>query len=199
MSSHASALQSSSAPAAGGQTGNHKRGTDWASSPMGPPSAWPPLLGAAVQVCLSSAAPALICWGPELILVCNDAAFDLFGDCQEALLGRPLTEVESRFGRMALGQIRKVQNSGGAAISTFEEKTLSIRNQAKRRLALTCTPLRNSDGSVAGYSLSCSSETPANGTNREMRESEQRLRLALQVGRLAIFDLDLRTDEFTWS
>jgi signal transduction histidine kinase len=49
------------------------RDHDWNSHPLGAPPAWPPSLRSALGICLTSPLPMLICWGPELTLLYNDA------------------------------------------------------------------------------------------------------------------------------
>lgn len=182
-----------------GGTAHRVEAMDWVSGSVGPPAQWPPLLRAAVELCLSSATPAAVCWGPELSLICNDALLDMIGDPDGDVLGRPLCTISSKFGRLALKQVRKVQASGSAETLVFKDKTIASGDHANGRHALTCVLLRNPDKSVAGYLLYCSEVSSLVGVDRGLREREQRLRLALHVGRLAIFDLDVKTKEFTWT
>ena len=50
------------------------RGRDWAATPLGPVEEWPSRLQAAVEICLGSAFPTFVWWGPELLQLYNDAA-----------------------------------------------------------------------------------------------------------------------------
>jgi signal transduction histidine kinase len=76
--------------AAGGAAGARMGAFDFAGSPLGPVDRWPGSLRSAVAVCLESAAPVAVCWGPELVLLANDAFCDLLG---ERPLPRPAREV----------------------------------------------------------------------------------------------------------
>ena len=53
------------------------RAIDWAASPLGPVEGWPPALRIAVDICLGSAFPSFVWWGPELIQLYNDAALEI--------------------------------------------------------------------------------------------------------------------------
>ncbi len=61
-------------PVGGGVTGDLIRAHDWASTPLGPTSAWPASLRGAIDAMLGSAFPTFVWWGEALIQVYNDAA-----------------------------------------------------------------------------------------------------------------------------
>src|ERR1700733_5134469 len=59
--------------ASGGEMGAVMAATDWRSTPLGEPSGWAPALRTAAGVCLECRFPMLIMWGPELVMIYNDA------------------------------------------------------------------------------------------------------------------------------
>ena len=61
----------------GGEMAGRIRSKDWSTSPLGSPATWPPHVGAAVGMCLSSLLPILLWLGPELCLIYNDASIPL--------------------------------------------------------------------------------------------------------------------------
>jgi PAS domain S-box-containing protein len=66
---------------------------DWAATPLGPVGQWPPRLRLAVSLCLDSGVPTALYWGPEFILLYNDAWSPILGDHHPGALGRPAREV----------------------------------------------------------------------------------------------------------
>ncbi|HZD92596.1 MAG TPA: PAS domain S-box protein, partial [Pseudolabrys sp.] len=68
------------------------RDFDWASSPLGPRETWPQSLELSVRLVLASGFPMAVRWGPELIMIYNDACADLIGSRHPEALGRPLRE-----------------------------------------------------------------------------------------------------------
>lgn len=62
---------------------------DWASSPLGPMEQWPATLKGILEVGLNSRLPVCIYWGPEFILLYNDAWSAIPGDKHPACLGQP--------------------------------------------------------------------------------------------------------------
>jgi len=66
---------------------------DWGSTTLGPEEQWSPTLRAAVASCLNSRFPATLIWGPERVMVYNDAYAPILGLRHPAALGRPVPEV----------------------------------------------------------------------------------------------------------
>jgi serine phosphatase RsbU (regulator of sigma subunit) len=69
------------------------RGLDWASTPLGEPATWPQSLRSAASICLGAKYPIAIYWGPELVLLYNEAWSAIPGDKHPWALGRPGREV----------------------------------------------------------------------------------------------------------
>jgi hypothetical protein len=57
----------------GGEMGRLMRALDWATTPIGPAEGWSQSLRTAVRICLTSRFPMLIWWGPDLVMLYNDA------------------------------------------------------------------------------------------------------------------------------
>ena len=69
------------------------RALDWSTSPLGHPDTWPQSLLSTVSICLSTRFPIAVYWGPEYILLYNDAWIAVEGGRHPAALGRPVSEV----------------------------------------------------------------------------------------------------------
>ena len=79
--------------AAGGSVGVLMEGLDWSTTALGHPDTWPQSLVSTLSVCLSTRFPIAIYWGPEYILLYNDAWIALEGGRHPVALGRPVHEV----------------------------------------------------------------------------------------------------------
>jgi len=66
--------------------------TDWAASPLGGREDWSPSLRLAVDIILASAFPMALRWGPDFVLIYNDAYRPILGDKHPWALGRPARE-----------------------------------------------------------------------------------------------------------
>jgi PAS domain S-box-containing protein len=65
---------------------------DWASSPLGPREKWPQSLKLVLDLVLASGFPMALRWGPDLIMIYNDAYAPLLGAKHPHVFGRPLRE-----------------------------------------------------------------------------------------------------------
>ncbi|MDF9714612.1 serine/threonine-protein phosphatase [Nocardioides sp. ChNu-153] len=66
---------------------------DWAATALGAPDGWSPALRGAVRTVLRTRFPSVLFWGPEFVLVYNDAYVEMIGDKHPTALGAPAAEV----------------------------------------------------------------------------------------------------------
>jgi hypothetical protein len=66
---------------------------DWAATQLGPMQRWSPSLKWSVELVLASGFPMSVRWGPDLIMIYNDAYGALLGDRHPGALGQPLREI----------------------------------------------------------------------------------------------------------
>ncbi|GEM_PF-7081617 len=69
------------------------RALDWSKTPLGPVESWPESLRVALTICLGSRLPVVLYWGPEYILLYNDAWIPIPGAKHPGALGRSAREV----------------------------------------------------------------------------------------------------------
>ncbi|MFL5267375.1 MAG: PAS domain S-box protein [Stellaceae bacterium] len=78
-----------------GEMAQRIRDLDWSKTPLGGVETWPESLKLIVTVVLASGFPMAVRWGPELILIYNDAYRPILRDKHPRALGRPLREIWS--------------------------------------------------------------------------------------------------------
>jgi PAS domain S-box-containing protein len=76
-----------------GEMADLVRRYDWSSTPLGPIDHWSKELLTIVNLTLASSAPARTMWGPQLILIYNDAYRPIPGPRHPFALGKPAHEV----------------------------------------------------------------------------------------------------------
>src|SRR6202161_1175584 len=76
-----------------GEIANLVRDYDWRSTPLGPIDAWSKELVTIVNLTLASSSPARTMWGPELVLIYNDAYRPIPGPRHPFALGKSAREV----------------------------------------------------------------------------------------------------------
>ncbi len=90
--------------AGGGNMGAIFRAHDWAATSLGPCESWSQALKALTGIVLTSVQPMFIAWGPERLLLYNDAYAPMLAARHPGALGLPFfvvwPEVEAEIGRM---------------------------------------------------------------------------------------------------
>ncbi|MFN7153424.1 MAG: PAS domain-containing protein [Acidovorax sp.] len=125
------------------------RDHDWASTPLGPLSQWPAVLRFAVDTMLSSRFPMCMTWGPEAIMLYNDAYLPLMGSKPEAL-GRPLSEVWSEAWHALEPMVDKAYAGEATFIEDFELQTTRDGKPELAYFTFCYSPLRDETGAVVG-------------------------------------------------
>ncbi|HEY7286917.1 MAG TPA: ATP-binding protein [Vicinamibacterales bacterium] len=75
--------------AGGGEMGGRMRAMDWARTPLGPCEEWAQSLRSTVSMLLPSKAQIIVFWGPEFVVLYNDAYRPVFGAKHPRVLGQP--------------------------------------------------------------------------------------------------------------
>jgi PAS domain S-box-containing protein len=122
----------------------------WQTTPLGPASGWPPFLKSTVALLLESALPIVTLWGPQGILIYNDAYAQFAGARHPSLLGAAVLE----------GWPEVADLNARVLEAGFARKTLSFRDEQLILLRhgfpetifldLDYSPIPAADGSVAG-------------------------------------------------
>lgn len=155
-------------------------GCDWASTPLGPESAWPQSLRTAVSICRDSRFPIIIFWGPDLVQLYNEAYAPLIGAKHPNALGQRaedcFPEIWSSIGPM----LRGVLNTGVATWS--EDMMLPLVRDGKPGeyyFTFSYSPIRDESG--IGGVFCAVTET----TERVLRsrEADQLARELLELNR----------------
>jgi PAS domain S-box-containing protein len=78
--------------AGGGNMGALMRSLDWSKTPLGPVSDWPQSLKTSLSICLASRFPIVLYWGPEYVVLYNDAYSTILGSKHPWALGQRCRE-----------------------------------------------------------------------------------------------------------
>lgn len=162
-------------PPADGQMARRIRALDWSTTPLGPIEAWPQSLRTATEICLGSAFPGFIYWGPDCIRLYNDAAIPVLGRKHPEALGQPAREagldVWSTFGPL----VERVRATGEPFLAE-EVKLVTDRGGAAEEVyfTLSYSALRDPAGAPMGVFAVAMETTARVVAERKLRESEER-------------------------
>jgi hypothetical protein len=134
-----------------GEMAKRIRRFDWASHPFGPLESWPQSLRSALSICLHSAFPTAIYWGPELRLLYNDAWAPIPGPRHPAALGKPAREVWADIWHIIGPQFNDLLHSGEGFFA--EDQMLPMRRygfEEETYWNYGFTAIRGEDGRIAG-------------------------------------------------
>lgn len=124
---------------------------DWSAGPLGDPQEWPQSLRTAVGICLSSRFPILLWWGPELVMIYNDAYRPMLGQKHPRALGTPGREVWGEIWDVIGPMLEQVLAGGGATWSVDQLLVLE-RNGYPEECYFTYSysPIADESGGVGG-------------------------------------------------
>jgi signal transduction histidine kinase/DNA-binding response OmpR family regulator len=142
--------------AAGSSHGSSMRAVydqvDWSATPLGPRDTWPALLRLLVDLCLDSEFGVQISWGPDLLVLYNDAYVPLLGaDKHPWALGRPASEVGPQLWPASEEHLREVMQTGRAYHS--EDQRLIINRHGypeEAYFTFSVSAIRDVDGKIVG-------------------------------------------------
>ncbi|MBF5082260.1 PP2C family protein-serine/threonine phosphatase [Quadrisphaera sp. INWT6] len=99
---------------------------DWDASPVGPPGGWSTALRTAASLAFSTSFPVTLLWGPEHVLLYNEAYAALFPAKHPEALGRPCQEVFPEIWD-EIGPLMRGVMSGGGAVHMVDQELHLVR------------------------------------------------------------------------
>jgi signal transduction histidine kinase len=127
------------------------RSVAWESTPLGPLTEWPQSLRSALGICVESAFPIAIYWGPHLTLLYNDAWSSIPGEKHPWALGRPAKEVWPEIWDVIGPLFAQVFATGTATY--LQDSLLLMRRHGYTEecyFNYTFTPIRGEGGVIEG-------------------------------------------------
>ncbi|MBO0736996.1 MAG: PAS domain S-box protein [Alphaproteobacteria bacterium] len=153
---------------------------DWSSTPLGNREDWPQSLKLAVALILASGFPMAIRWGPELVLIYNDAYRSILRDKHPEALGHPLREVWWEI-YPELGPLNEAILRGERAALFAEDLTWTVQREGttaeEARFTISYSPIPDADAAngIAGILVTCVETTERVREEEALRVHNQRL------------------------
>ena len=164
-----------------GEMADRIRQLIWAATPLGPLSSWSDSLFAAINTVLSAPVPMQLFWGPELIVLYNDALIPIMTTKHPAALGQPAHECWSEAWSIVGPQMATVM-AGGGAISFTDVVVPIVRNGKLEDVYwnYSYSPWVGADGRIEGVLDIAFDVTKAVLSQRALQVSERRANRILQ-------------------
>ncbi len=137
--------------AGGGEVGALMEAIDWSQSPLGPVSSWPQSLRTAVSICLHSRFELFLWWGPDLVVLYNDAYRQTLQRKHPWALGKPGRAVWAEIWPVIGPMLENVMRTGEATWSTDLLLFLERHGYPEETYhTFSYSPIIDEQGQVAG-------------------------------------------------
>jgi PAS domain S-box-containing protein len=137
-------------------------------------------------------------WGEDGVMLYNDAYSAVAGGRHPDLLGSKVREGWPEVAAFN-DHVMRVVLAGGTLSFRDQELTLFRHGQPEQVFVnLDCSPVLGEDGQPAGVLTVVLETTERVAAERELRESEERLRLAAGAAQIGTWDFDLATGTGSW-
>ena len=144
---------------------------DWAATPLGRAHAWSESLKWSVDLVLASGFPMSVRWGPDLIMIYNDAYAELLAERHPHVLGKPLREVwpeiYAELGPLNEAILRGERDSFFAEDHPWRILRHGVPEEARFTLSYSPIPDASAPNGIGGV-LATASETTARVRNEQM-------------------------------
>jgi len=176
-----------------GEMADRIRAFDWASTPLGPMESWSMGLLTIVNLTLAKPSPARMMWGPDFILIYNDAYRSFPGPRHPWALGKPAREVYPESWSVVGPLLEKTFSSGETIFYDRFPVPLPIEQGTEvRYLQYSINPVFD-NGKISGLFGSLFDMTSDVAASRQLRESEARASRILQSIGDAVIVTDAET------
>jgi len=135
----------------GGEMGARMRAHDWESTALGSPDTWPQSLRSIVSTCLNSPVLGTVLWGPDFIMLYNDAYIPSMADRHPGALGRPVADVwDSAWDVVSPPFYLCVATGEGFSQRDVELPMMRRGEPETTYWNFSAAPIRGEDGSIVG-------------------------------------------------
>ncbi|PVM82951.1 HWE histidine kinase domain-containing protein [Caulobacter endophyticus] len=154
----------------------------WEDTPLGPFTAWPPVARAAVDMALSMAQPACVCWGSDARLIYNDLYRTILGNRHPWALGKPLCDIWPELEPTLRPALRGVF-AGEAQLWEDAPFELDVVEGAPPTswFTATWTPIRLDDGTVGGFLIVATDTTRRHAAEAALQSDRERQGFLLEL------------------
>ena len=174
-----------------GEMADRIRSLDWFGTHLGPIQEWSESLLTAANMILASPLPMQLFWGPEFVILYNDALIPILTDKHPHALGQPASVTWAEAWDIVGPQMMDVRASGKA----IYHRALMVPIHRNGTLQdaywdYSYSPVYNSAGDVEGVLDIVRDVSSIVIADKARRESEERLELAMEAAELGMWSYE---------
>ncbi|NUS99544.1 MAG: GAF domain-containing protein [Sphingomonas sp.] len=183
----------------GGDVARMMREHDWSQSPLGPIERWSPTLKSAVSMMLPADSQIVMFWGPDFAALYNDPYAPTIGDKHPHALGRPAREYWAELWDDLEPLLLKVRDEG-ETVSAKDRPFYIERHGFPETVFfdISYSAVRGLDGAIEGVLCLVNETTERVMAERDLRDSEERLRIATDAASIGTWDFDPISGRLSW-
>lgn len=165
---------------------------DWTTTIIGPVEGWPTEIRSTIRTALHAISPMAVLIGRQGIVVCNEAAREMFGDAFDSAQGKSIFDIlpiAERFYRKVIDE----SHLGGS--SRFRDEPIKLLRNGVLQTCwfnLGISPIVDEGGVTVGTLLVSSETSDHMRTKRALNLAHQRMETALDAGGIVgVWDFDV--------
>jgi PAS domain S-box-containing protein len=181
----------------GGAMGALIRATDWSGTSLGDITRWPEALRLTAGLCLDSQFAIAVWWGGDLIQIYNDAYRELIGEARHRSAYAQSALATQQEMLPKLNELVRQVMDCGEAVRGYDLRLVIERNgyPEERYFTFSFSPVRQSEGMVAGMLVAAHERTAKILVARRLRDSDARLLAALNAAKMVSWEWDVQSDQ----
>jgi PAS domain S-box-containing protein len=185
---------------AGGEMAARVRTFDWSPTPLGPQDAWSPSLRMAVDMILATNFPMALRWGPDFVLIYNDAYAPALHERHPEALGVKLEQTSADFQASIRSMHQDILTgaSGGYAFAQLPLKITRAGVQQTGYFTVSYSPVPDAaaPGGIGGVMVTAVEITQSVTAEKTLRTTQERYEMAREVaGVVGAWEWDIKANK----
>ncbi len=184
---------------AGGEMAARVKAFDWSKTPLGPRETWSPALRLAVDMILATNFPMALRWGPELVLIYNDAYSPALHEDHPQALGVLFRDTSPEL-QASIRALHEDILSGASGGFAFEKLPLRVSRRGAREIgyftvSYSPVPDATAPNGVGGVLVTAAEISQSIADQKTLRTTQERYEMAREVAGVGAWEWDIKANK----
>ena len=185
---------------AGGEMAGRVRAFDWSKTPLGAMGGWSPALRLATDMILATNFPMALRWGPELVLIYNDAYSPALRENHPQALGMLFSDTSPEF-QASIRALHEDILSGASGGFAFEKLPLKVSRGGRVEtgyftVSYSPVPDATAANGVGGVLVTAAEISQSVADQRTLRTTQERYEMAREAaGVVGAWEWDIKANK----